>query len=213
MSFVIPCTGCGKQFTVADDLAGRAIRCQTCGSIRRIPTRVSQAPQGPADTYPLAPEPLPDHDVPRRDGPVSTTNDPIRARGPAARQAAFQHGWRHSIRTNIGGSSRLESENLGLILLSLADLLVTYFLLRRGPAFYESNPVAQWFFVRWNIAGMAVFKLSAMGLVVVIGEIVERQRPGWGRGLLLVSCLATLVVVFHGLRLLLGHGDDGTPFP
>lgn len=145
-----------------------------------IPTRVSQVPQGPADTYPLAPEPLPDHDVPRRDGPVSTTNDPIRARGPAARQAAFQHGWRHSIRTNIGGSSRLESENLGLILLSLADLLVTYFLLRRGPAFYESNPVAQWFFVRWNIAGMAVFKLSAMGLVVVIGEIVERQRPGWG---------------------------------
>ena len=78
-------------------------------------------------------------------------------------------------------------ESLGLIALSAADVLVTYILLRRGPAFYESNPVAHWFFLRWNIAGMAVFKFSAMGLVIVIGEIVERHRPGWGRVLLLIK--------------------------
>jgi hypothetical protein len=88
---------------------------------------------------------------------------------------------------------------------------VTYVLLKRGPAFYESNPVAQWFFSRWNIAGMAIFKLSAMGLVIVIGEIVERHRPGWGRLLLLASCLATAAVIWYGLRLLLGHADDGLP--
>ena len=71
--------------------------------------------------------------------------------------------------------------------------------------------MAQWFFLRWNIAGMAVFKFSAMGLVIVIGEIVERHRPGWGRVLLLVSCLATAGVVGYGLRLVFGHADNGAP--
>ncbi len=111
----------------------------------------------------------------------------------------------------IGEASLLEYECLGLIALSAADVLVTYFLLRRGPAFYESNPVAQWIFLRWNIAGMAVFKFSAVGLVITIGEIVERHRPGWGRALLLVSCVVTAVVVWYGLRLILGHGDNGVP--
>jgi cell shape-determining protein MreD len=83
--------------------------------------------------------------------------------------------------------------------------------MHRGPAFYESNPVAQWFFTRWNIAGMAVFKFSAIGLVVAIGEVVERQRPGWGRAVILIGCLATAAVVVQGLRLLVGHTDDGSP--
>ena len=121
--------------------------------------------------------------------------------------------WRSLVRAGASESSLLERESLGLIALSAADLLVTYVLLRRSPAFYESNPVAQWFFVRWNIAGMAVFKFSAMGLVVIIGEIVERHRPGWGRSLLLASCLATVAVVLHGIRLLLGHTDNGAPLP
>jgi Domain of unknown function (DUF5658) len=111
----------------------------------------------------------------------------------------------------IGQASLVEYESLGLIALSAADVLVTYVLLRRGPAFYESNPVAHWFFSRWNIAGMAVFKFSAMGLVIMIAEIVERHRPGWGRMLLLVSCLATAAVVWYGLRLVLGYGDSGVP--
>jgi hypothetical protein len=58
---------------------------------------------------------------------------------------------------------------------------------------------------------MTLFKFSAMGLVIVIGEVVERHRPGWGRTLLAASCLATAAVVWYGLRLLLGHGHDGVP--
>jgi len=118
---------------------------------------------------------------------------------------------RQIVRACSGKSSLLERESFGLIALSATDLLVTYALLRRGPSFYESNPVAQWFFVRWNMAGVTLFKFSAMSLVIVIGEYVERRRPGWGRGLLVVSCLVTAVVVWHGLRLLLGHGDYGVP--
>ena len=99
----------------------------------------------------------------------------------------------------------------GLMILSAADLLVTYALLQRGPSFYESNPVAQWFFLRWNIAGMTLFKFGLMAVVVVIGEVVERHRPGWGRTLLAASCLATAAVVWYSLRLLLGYGHDGVP--
>jgi Domain of unknown function (DUF5658) len=115
------------------------------------------------------------------------------------------------IHASFRESSLVGWESLGLIVLSLADLLVTYTLLRRGPAFYESNPVAQWFFARWNIAGMALFKLGTMGFVIVIAEIVERRRQAWGRGLLLASCLATAAVAAYGLRVLLGHGDNGVP--
>jgi Domain of unknown function (DUF5658) len=80
-------------------------------------------------------------------------------------RASRVHGniWSRLIRVSFRESSLLEWESLGLIVLSLADLLVTYSLLRRGPAFYESNPVAQWFFARWNIAGMALFQLGTMG--------------------------------------------------
>ena len=139
------------------------------------------------------------------------THDLIQDEQAATGHRSHGTHWRQLVHASIGEASLLELENLGLIALSAADVLVTYLLLRRGPAFYESNPVAQWFFLRWNIAGMAVFKFSAMGLVVIIGEIVERHRPGWGRALLLVSCLATAVVVWHGLRLLFGHGDNGVP--
>jgi len=119
--------------------------------------------------------------------------------------------WKRFFRAGALESSVVEQEIALLIVLSLADLLVTYSLLRRGPSFYESNPLAQWFFSRWNIAGMTVFKFSIMGLVIIIGEVVERHRPGWGRTLLAASCLATAAVVWYGLRLLFGYGHDGIP--
>ena len=210
MNLAIPCVHCGRVFTVAEQFSGRKICCQACGQIQSIPispTRPTDGDQPLAlDVYPLKPE-LP---------AVISVGTPGRhdlTRDERAATARWFHGidWRRLARASIGEASLLELESLGLIALSVADVLVTYVLLRRGPAFYESNPVAQWFFLRWNIAGMAVFKFSAMGLVVVIGEIVERHRPGWGRALLLVSCLATAAVVWYGLRLLFGHGDNGVP--
>ena len=101
--------------------------------------------------------------------------------------------------------SRLQGAALCLVALSAADVFVTYSLLRRGGGFYESNPVALWFFVRWNIAGMALYKFAIIGGVVAIGEVVERRRPGWGRAVLLLGSAAAAGVVIHGLRLLAGH--------
>ena len=210
MNVAIPCVHCGRVFTVAERFSGRKIRCQTCGEIQRIPTFSTGPTDGDQplalDVYSLTPE-LP------AVIPAGTpgTHNVIRDERAATGRGSHGASWRRLVHASIGETSLLELENLGLIALSAADVLITYVLLQRGPAFYESNPVAQWFFLRWNIAGMAVFKFSAMGVVVVIGEIVERHRPGWGRALLLVSCLATAAVVWYGLRLLLGHGDNGTP--
>ena len=206
MDLAIPCVRCGRIFKVARRLAGRKIRCQSCGQVQRIPVFPTMPVNESVAVYPLAPEspkaapaPMPQRDDLAQESRLKTAGEHRKTH------------WRRVVRAFIGQASLVEFESLGLVALSTADVLVTYVLLRRGPAFYESNPVAQWFFLRWNIAGMAVFKFSAMGLVIVIGEIVERHRPGWGRVLLLLSCLATAAVVWYGLRLLLGHGDNGVP--
>ncbi len=98
--------------------------------------------------------------------------------------------------------SRLERESVWLVLLSAADLIVTYRLMAQGGPFYESNPVAAWFFGRWDMAGMTLFKFAVIGGVIALGEIIERHRPGWGRAVLGLGCLAAALVVIHGLHLM-----------
>ncbi len=90
-------------------------------------------------------------------------------------------------------------------MLSAADLLMTYVLLWRGQ-FYEANPVAQWFFARWNVTGLTAFKFGMVALIVILGDTIERQRPGVGRAILLFGCAVAVGVTVHGLRLLMVHG-------
>ncbi|MDR3639017.1 MAG: DUF5658 family protein [Isosphaeraceae bacterium] len=113
---------------------------------------------------------------------------------------------RSPVRLPFGEASRLETETTLLVLLSAADLFMTYTLLWQGAHFYESNPIAQWFFQRWNIAGMTAYKFGMVGVIVVLSETIERHRPGWGRAIVLLGGLAALVAAVHGLRLLLQHG-------
>jgi hypothetical protein len=96
-----------------------------------------------------------------------------------------------------------------LLVCSGADLLVTASLLHRHPAFYESNPVAHWFFARWNLAGMVLFKFSLVGLAIALSELIERRRPGWGKVILWLGCAGALYALSKGLRLYLGF--DGLP--
>lgn len=206
MDLAIPCARCGTIFSVSEELSGRKIRCRGCGQVQRLPIIPTRKMDHGATAYPLAPEPPA---VPVVVKPESENRSrPSRFVAARRRPSVI---WQHVVRVAVGEASVLEQEVLALIALSAADVLVTYVLLRRGPAFYESNPIAQWFFLRWNIAGMAVFKFSAVGLAIVIGEIAERHRPGLGRVLLLVSCLATAAVVWYGLRLVFGHADNGSP--
>jgi len=104
------------------------------------------------------------------------------------------------------GDLLLRNEGLVLVILSVGDLLMTYLLLWRGGHFYEANPLAGWFFARWNIAGMTAFKFGLVGVIVVVCEAIERNRPGVGRAIIIFGCAGALGVTLHGLRLLAAHG-------
>jgi hypothetical protein len=101
--------------------------------------------------------------------------------------------------------SLLPAESLLFVVLSAADLLMTYRLLWRGP-FFEANPVAQWFFVRWNIAGMTFFKFGLVIFIIVLAETIERHRPRVGRAILILGCVGAAAATIHGWRLQLAHG-------
>jgi len=178
------CPGCGVDVAVGPDWAGKRGRCWRCGAVLIVPESASEYALTESPKPPAAPK------QPQLAPPE---------RGPTAWRVAWG-----GVHASARDRSALEGEAVALILLSVADLMVTYHLLKTGPHFYESNPVAQFVFARWNIAGMAVFKFSIVGFVVVAGEIVERHRPGLGRFVVLVGCLASLAVVAYGLRLAFG---------
>ena len=101
----------------------------------------------------------------------------------------------------LGRSVVMESEIAWLLLLSVLDLLLTWALLSRGPRFIESNPVAAWFFRRYNIPGLVAYKFGLIALVVVIAEFVERSRPGRGKFVLRVGIIGAAAVVLYSVYL------------
>lgn len=117
----------------------------------------------------------------------------------------YREVWSRFFHESARREALLATEIVALLALSLADLLITHHLLRTHPKFYESNPIARLVFVRWNIAGMAVFKFALVAFVVTVGEVVERKRPGLGRFVILTGCAASTLVVAHGLRLAFGE--------
>jgi hypothetical protein len=108
-------------------------------------------------------------------------------------------------RFSIFDESQIQGIACGLLALSAADLFMTFALLRTSPTFFESNPVAQWFFARWNIAGMVAFKFSIVGAVIAASEFIERRRPGWGRFVLLIGCVGAAYALYRGISLYMGH--------
>ena len=133
-------------------------------------------------------------------------SDPARRRRPRPRPPGFVRRLFHEL---AGEPLRLTVESRVLVLLSVLDLLMTYALLRQvGVRYYESNPVAHWFFRRWNIAGMTLFKFAVIGAVIVLCEVVERRRPGLGRGVLCVGSLAAAGVVAYSVYLFLKHSGS-----
>ena len=108
------------------------------------------------------------------------------------------------IRESALGTSQLQELSLCLIALSIADIVMTFLLLRTSHTYYESNPVAGWFFTRWDMTGMVVFKFAAIAGAIALGEMIERRRPGLGKLVLLIGCMGAAAVIWHGLRLFLG---------
>lgn len=105
-------------------------------------------------------------------------------------------------------TSRLQGWIIALLLVSIADLVMTYFLLSLNASFYESNPIANWFFTHWNIAGMTFFKFAVVSFVIIIAEFVERRRPYCGRFVLIFGILVTGAVVYYSYHLYVNYHID-----
>ena len=137
---------------------------------------------------------------------LSTRDQPLLPshRGPGFAQ--HLRAWLHELAVE---PFRLDREALGLIVLSILDLLITVTLLRRSGVFYqEANPIALWWFARWNVAGLTVFKFGLVAVGIAASELVERRRPGVGRAILRLGCLAAAGVVVYGVALGLRHGGE-----
>jgi hypothetical protein len=194
------CARCGQTLTVASDLVETRIKCEACHYIQPIPE---------SDDYSLDGQPVESESSTYALGRVSD-----QASSPAVRplpdaalpevEKARRLRWHGDFHD---GASHVQGLSVGLLLISAADLLMTFTLLQKSPAFYESNPIAQWVFVRWNMAGMVMFKFSLIAFVIVLGEIIERRRPRLGKAVLLLGCLATAYAFVHGFRLYMGHTE------
>lgn len=93
-------------------------------------------------------------------------------------------------------------KQLLFVLLSLADLLLTWWLLdhSRGQV-YERNPIALWWLTHHGWLGMIAFKASVVLLVLGLAAIISRSRPRSGGFVLRFACSALLLVVFYSASL------------
>ncbi len=189
MSVGLSCSNCGRVHVIPPGRQGMHFHCKKCGFLNEIPSE----PEEQTSAYALAPHPLPTFVHP----PIEEDSR-VKDRKPTAAPKFHVLNFAKV----VSFPSQLERESLWLVLLSMADLLLTYALLRRGAHFYESNPVAQWFFARWNIAGMTMFKFGLVGSIIIMGEIIESRRPGWGRAILGLGCAAAGCVVVYSIKLL-----------
>jgi hypothetical protein len=190
MSITFRCPACSRAFRVPSALIGKRARCRACGHVERIPDPQLSLPE--PSGYALTPEPVP--------RPAAPTSHYV----PKRSRKTQQVGWAEIIEVGLFHDSQVQGIACGLVALSAADLFMTFTLLRSSPAFFESNPVAQWFFARWNIAGMVAFKFSLIGGVIALSEFIERRRPGWGRFVLMVGCLGAAYAFYKGFTLYMG---------
>jgi len=104
-----------------------------------------------------------------------------------------------------------ETELSWFILASAMDVALTFLVLHHSnngmtrTPIVESNPVALWFISQWGFRGMAGYKLMMTLIVVVIAEVVGRQKPMVAKMLLWGGTIVVSVVVVQSLRLLLAH--------
>ena len=170
------CARCGQPVFIAGDVPGKQARCPACDKVQQIPQASHQAPAEQieqemagrdASVYELAAPPL----DPARTNLGKTTR-------VVSKAAGTDSVW-GLIRESALGTSQLQELSLCLIALSIADIIMTCTLLRTSHAYYESNPVAGWFFARWNMTGMVVFKFAAIAGAIALGEVIERRRREW----------------------------------
>jgi hypothetical protein len=105
----------------------------------------------------------------------------------------------------------LQRESSLFLIASVLDVLMTCMLLEDltgvtgRTIFYESNPVAGYFFHQWHLAGIVYFKFVMVGFIEVIAHIIALKNVAVGRRLLDFGTLIVSVVVIYSMYLLMSH--------
>ena len=107
-------------------------------------------------------------------------------------------------RTFLTRALPFEHETSLFILVSAADLFMTYILLWQG-AFRESNPIADYFLKQWGAKGLIGFKFAMVAIVCTLAQIIARKKPETARRLLSLATLFMSIVVLYGFALLASY--------
>lgn len=110
--------------------------------------------------------------------------------------------------TLMFGKFFFEAETLLYIVLSVADLFMTHFLLQQEGGniqFVEANPVAREVINSWGPRGMVYFKLGMVAFVCLITQIIAHYRPLSARLVLFFAIAMMLYVVVYSVRLYAAH--------
>ena len=105
----------------------------------------------------------------------------------------------------------LQRESSLFLIASVLDVLMTCMLLEDltgvtgRTIFYESNPVARYFFQGWGLAGIVYFKFFMVGFIEVIAHVIALKNVAIGRRLLDFGTLVVSVVVVYSMYLLMSH--------
>jgi hypothetical protein len=105
----------------------------------------------------------------------------------------------------------LQRESSLFLIASVLDVLMTCMLLEDltgvtgRTIFYESNPVAGYFFQHWHLAGIVYFKFAMVGFIEVIAHVIALKNVPVGRRLLDFGTLVVSLVVIYSMYLLMSH--------
>ncbi len=105
----------------------------------------------------------------------------------------------------------LETETTRFILANALDLFMTFLLLyfsNRGwlqKNVFESNSVANYFLSRWGTKGLVFFKFGVVAFVVVIAQVVARQKPTTAKWLLNLGAIFVAGVVVYSLFIMVRY--------
>jgi hypothetical protein len=116
----------------------------------------------------------------------------------------------------LTGRFYFERETLVFVLLSAADVFMTYFLLQQDVEnlrFVESNPLARFFLDHWGSKGMIYLKFGMIGVICVLTQIIARWRPRTARLLLIFAIVSVTYVLVYSVRLYRTHARPGAPPP
>ncbi len=132
MPIQMRCGGCGKQYTVQDDWAGKTVRCKGCGTVLRIPMPslpVAEPVVQTPEPVSSSPDPLNDlfGDLPAAPSPVAASGSPLTPVKPKKRRPSGLPPAGDSILSFIRSDllNTAVAIGMGIVLIASLVLLVT----------------------------------------------------------------------------------------